>query len=378
MTTIAFCLLTYRPDHPSGIERSIAALAAGLRQLGHTTLIITGGPPRAGDEAEPGLIRLESVRLPHPALNQDVLDALADPEPVVAEVRQLLHRHRVEVACWGAPVWGLGHLSPAPPGVRTALMAHNTIRPRSARTWAAALENADVVCPASPYLVTAAAEAGWDTSGWQVVPNAVLTRPRPVLYERREELRRSGPLRLVSRAVPGKGQAQLMQTMTPNWDRPIEIVLAAADFEFERGEQDKALKACRAEAARRPDVIRLLPELAWRNVPPFFAGAAATVISSVEPETFSHTAAEALSAGTPVITFDHGYVPTLAGPAGRAVPLQSGFSSLWEALMALLADHDAYHAAAEAAPARIDPHTPEKAAKAFLSATLSTTVPARA
>lgn len=33
MTTIAFCLLTYRPDHPSGIERSIAALAAGLRDL---------------------------------------------------------------------------------------------------------------------------------------------------------------------------------------------------------------------------------------------------------------------------------------------------------------------------------------------------------
>jgi len=28
MTVVAFCLLTYRPDHPSGIERSIAALAS--------------------------------------------------------------------------------------------------------------------------------------------------------------------------------------------------------------------------------------------------------------------------------------------------------------------------------------------------------------
>ncbi|MCM3883530.1 glycosyltransferase family 4 protein [Frankia sp. R82] len=373
MTTVAFCLLTYRPDHPSGIERSIAALAAGLRGLGHTVVILAGGPGEPGDEAEPGLIRLASVRLPRPALNADVLASIAEPEPVLAEVSRVLHDLSVQVVCWGAPVWGLGHLSPAPAGVRTALMMHNTIRPSSADTWAKAIAAADVVLPASPYLVAAAHRDGWDTRAWRVVPNGLLTVPRAADRELRERLRTSGPLRLVSRAAPVKGQAEFLAAMPPHWDRQVEVVLAEADFEFEPGEQAAALAACRAQAARRPDVVHLLPALGWREVPAFFAGAAATVISSVEPETFSHTAAEALSTGTPVITFDHGYVPTLIGPAGRVVPLRSGFPAVWAALDDLLADADAYHAASSAAPTRIAPHTPEKAAEAFLAATATST-----
>src|SRR5262249_2783979 len=81
--------------------------------------------------------------------------------------------------------------------------------------------------------------------------------------------------------------------------------------------QQQVIKDCRAEAARRCDVVRMLPALAWREVQPFFAGAAATVISSTEPETFCHTAAEALSVGTPVVAFDIGNVPVLFGPAAR-------------------------------------------------------------
>jgi len=371
MTVVAFCLLTYRPDHPSGIERSIAALAAGLCGRGRAVRIIAAGPAEPGDASEPGLVRLTSVRLPRPARNDDVLAALADPGPVVAEVSEVLRRLRAEVVCWGAPVWGLGYLNPAPPGVRTALMMHNKIRASSADTWAAALAAADAVLPASPYLVTAAAQDGWDTSAWTVVPNAILVRPQPPNYDQREQLRQSGPLRLVSRAVPGKGQAQLLAAMPAAWDRPVQVVLAEADFEFEPGEQAVAFAACREQASRRPGLVQIRPALPWREVPPFFAGAAATVISSLAPETFSHTAAEALSAGTPVITFEHGYVPTLAGPAGRAVPLDAGFPAVWEALGALLADHDDYHAASRAAPARIAPHTPEKAAEVFLAATAS-------
>jgi len=369
MTVVAFCLLTYRPDHPSGIERSIAALAAGLRGLGHTVAIIAAGPAEPADAAEPGLVRLASVRLPRPARNNDVLAALADPRPVVSEVSDVLRRLRADVVCWGAPVWGLGYLNPAPPGVRTALMVHNRIRPSSTGTWSAALAAADAVLPASPYLVTAAAQDGWDTSAWTVVPNAVLVQPQPPDYDQREQLRRSGPLRLVSRAAPVKGQAQLLATMPTAWRRQVQVVLAEADFEFEQGEQAAALAACREQAARRPGLIQIRPALSWRDVPPFFAGAAATVISSLEPETFSHTAAEALSAGTPVITFDHGYVPALAGPAGRAVPLEAGFPAIWQRLDDLLASHDDYHAASQAGPARIDPHTPEKAAEVFLAAT---------
>ncbi|MBL7499287.1 glycosyltransferase family 4 protein [Frankia sp. CNm7] len=369
MTAVAFCLLTYRPNHPSGIERSIAALTAGLRSLGHSVVVIAGGPAEPGDEAEPGLIRLESVRLPRPALNADVLAALAEPGPVVAEVSRVLGERRIEVVCWGAPVWGLGYLNPAPRGVRTALMMHNKIRPGSAETWRTAMAAADVVLPASPYLVDAAVQDGWDTSAWRVVPNGVLTLPQPPDREQRERLRQSGPLRVVSRVAPVKGQAPFLAAMPRRWDRRVEIVLAEADFEFEVGEQAAALAACRKQAARRPDVVQLLPALGWWEVPSFFAGAAATVISSLEPETFSHTAAEALSAGTPVITFGHGYVPTLIGPAGRVVSLRSGFPAVWDALDDLLANAEEYHAASRSAPARLAAHTPEKAAEAFLAAT---------
>lgn len=368
MTTIAFCLLTFRPNHPSGIERSIAALITGLCQLGHTALVITGGSADPDDGAEPDLIGLESVKLPRPALNSDVVAALADPEPVVAEVGDILVRHRVDVACWADTLWGLGYLDPAPPGVRTALMVHK-IRPASDERWHCGLAAADVVCAASDYLIAEGAAAGWETSGWAVVPNALLTVPPPVTSGRREQLRRAGPVRIVSRVEPAKGLAELLEAMPPDWDRPIELVLAEADFEFWAGMQRDVIAACRTQAARRPEQIRILPALGWREVPPFLAGAAATIISSTEPETFCHTAAEALSVGTPVIGFDHGNVPAMAGPAGRAVPLADGAAALWETLRELLADHAAYHAASRAAPGRTTAFTPATAAAALLAAT---------
>lgn len=367
MTTIAFCLLTYREDHPSGIERAIAALAEGLRRAGHEAFVLAGGPPSPGDG--PDIVRLASVTLPHPAVNADVLAALADPAPVTAEARQVLASRGAEVVCWGAPVWGLGHLHPAPPGTVTALMAHNTIRPASAATWAEAIGAADVVLPASPYLLHAAQEGGWDTGKWTVLPNALLTSATPPGYPERERLRRHGPLRLVSRAVPVKGQAAFLAAMPDRWDRPVELVLAEADFEFERGETARALADCRAQQDRRPDVVRILPALPWRQVPAFLGGAALTPLTTLEPETFSFVTAESLSAGTPVAAFGLGYVPDLIGPAGAVIPFDGGMPALWDAIAGLLADHDAYHAAAQAAPERLAGHQPEDAAAAFLAAT---------
>jgi glycosyltransferase involved in cell wall biosynthesis len=366
LTTIAFCLLTYREDHPSGIERSIAALAEGLRRAGHEAFILAGGPPSPGDG--PDVARLASVTLPRPAVNADVLAALADPAPVTAEARRILASRGAEIVCWGAPVWGLGHLHPAPPGAVTALMAHNTIRPASAATWAEAIAAADVVLPASPYLLDAAREGGWDTSKWTVLPNALLTTADPPGYEQRERLRRHGPLRLLSRAVPVKGQAAFLAAMPGWWDRPVEFVLAEADFEFERGETARALADCQAQRDRRPDVVRILPALPWRQAPAFLGGAALTPLTTLEPETFSFVAAESLSAGTPVAAFGLGYVPDLVGPAGAIVAFDDGMPALWDAVARLLAGHDSYHAAARAAPGRLAGHQPEDAAAAFLSA----------
>jgi iron(II)-dependent oxidoreductase len=247
-------------------------------------------------------------------------------------------------------------------------MAHNTIRPASAATWASAIDAADVVLAASPYLIRAARHGGWDTSKWTILPNAVPTTVTPPSPAEREALRRSGPLRLVSRAVPGKGQGAFLAAMPDRWERPVDVVLAEADFEFARGETTQELADCRAQQQRRPDVISLLPALGWDEVTPFLAGAALTAVTSVEPETFSYVTAESLITGTPVAAFDLGYVPDLLGPAGTTVPLHAGMTGLWEAITRLLNDHDAYHAASRAAPARLISHTPEHAAAVFLDA----------
>ncbi len=369
MSVIAFCMLTYRPDHPSGIERSVAALVSGMRELGHTPLIIAAGPACAEDAHEPGLVRLESVQLPRPATNDDILTALADPGGVAVEVEKILRQHRADLVCWGDTLWGLGYLSPAPDTTTTALMAHK-VRPSTEYRWQAALAAADVVCPASDFIHDEARAAGLDIGNWTTVPNTLLVHATPPDPVQREQQRRTGAVRIATRVEPAKGLVEFLDAMPDTWRRPVELVLATADFEFWPGMQQDVLDGCAEAAARRSDVIALHPPLPWRDVPPYLAGACATVISSLEPETFCHTAAEALSGGTPVITFDLGNVPRLIAHdgAGRSVPLDDGPAALWTALTQLLDDEDAYHAASRTAPARVASLTPRHAAECLLRA----------
>lgn len=368
MCVIAFCLLSYRPDHPSGIERSIAALIEGVRQLGHTPLVIAAGPVTATDAREPALVRLDSVRLPRPATNDDVLAALAaDQDRVSREVDKILRDHRVDLVCWADTLWGLGFLSPAPAGTKTALMVHK-IRPPAERRWQDALAAADIVCPASDYLMDEAARSGLNTRQWATVPNTLLEFGSPPGQRQREQQRRSAPVRVATRVEPAKGLVELLTALPGAWWRPVELVLAEADFEYWPGMQRDVMAECRELARRRPDVVSILPALPWREVPHFLGGAAATVISSVEPETFCHTAAEALSAGTPAVTFDLGNVPRMIGAAGRAVPLDAGPAALWTALDDLLGDPATYQAASRAAPGRVAAFTPAAATRALLDA----------
>ena len=124
-----------------------------------------------------------------------------------------------------------------------------------------------------------------------------------------------------------------------------------------------------------PARVRLLPALGWRDVPGFLAQAAVTIISTTSPESWCNAAAEALSAGTPVIGYDFGHVPALTGPAGVMVTPGQPPRALWSAATRLLADPGAYHAAATAAPGQVRPHTPAAAAAAFLRAVAGTPAP---
>jgi glycosyltransferase involved in cell wall biosynthesis len=374
--TVAFVLLSYTEDAPAGLERSVASLLDGLRCLGHRALVITAAGKASGHD--PDTIPLSSVSVPDPATEDDLLAAVPEPGQVCRELRELLARERADVVCWADASWGLGYLAPAPGQVATVLKVAAL---RADALFDQALSrNPDVVVASSPFTVDAARDAGYDTAGWAVVPNALLNRAQPPAPQRREELRRSGPVRIVARAEPHKGIRELLDSMPGDIGRSVEVVLAAAGFEYWPGMQDEVITGCRAAAGRASGDVRILPALPWRDVPGFFAGAAVTIICTTSPEPFCNTAAEALSAGTPVTGYSFGHVPVLAGPAGVMVdPVPPGepATSLWDATVRLLADHHAYHAASLAAPGQVTGHTPAASAQAFLNAVLTARPPHR-
>ncbi|WP_395110623.1 glycosyltransferase family 4 protein [Actinomadura sp. SCN-SB] len=360
---IAFVLLTYAADAPAGVERTLAALTGGLRRLGHQAVILTA----VGDEhADSQVIRLRSIHLPSPAREEHLGAALAQPAPIAHEVRRVLTERNTDVVCWADAAWGLGHLAPAPPGVRTALKV-SVLRTDPLFHQALAHEP-DAVITNSPFLRKQASMAGIDATRWIPVPNALLTTTQPPEPDQREELRRSGPIRIVARAEPHKGIRELITALPPGLNRRVEVVLAEAGFEYWPGMQDTVLAECTEAARQAPGQVTILPALPWRQVPDFLGGAALTIISTTSPETWCNVAAEALSAGTPVIAYAFGHVPVLTGAAGVMIPPGAPATALWEAATDLLGDTAAYHLAARTAPTRVADHTPTASASHFLAA----------
>ncbi|BDH14247.1 glycosyltransferase family 4 protein [Streptomyces hygroscopicus] len=324
---------------------------------------MAAGPSTIADG--PDLLRLTSLTLPRPAVEDDLTKLIADPAPVEQEVRKLLNDLDVELVCWVDAVWGLGHLSPAPAHVRTALMVH--VLRTDPPMHESLRRRPGAVVTVSDFMVEEASAAGLDASEWQVVPNALLRQTPAPPAGVREELRRTGPVRIVARAEPHKGIAELLRAYpAAGLGRPVEIVLASAGFEYWPGMQQDVLRECEALATDLPEV-RLLPALSWQEVQPFLAKAAATVISSTSPETFGNVAAEALSVATPVVGYGLGHLPALTGGAGRMVPLADGPHRLWESVSDLLGHREDYHAASQQGPLQVAHHTPQAVAEGFLA-----------
>ncbi|MEU2354409.1 glycosyltransferase [Streptomyces misionensis] len=363
--TIAFVLFSYAPGEPAGYERSVGALAEGCRQLGIKPLIITSGPAEPGDADHPDMVRLSSLTLPRPIIKPAILAGLEDPEPVRAELHQLLATHHADVVVWVDALYGLGYLDAAPKDVPTILQIHKV---RGDDYFDRAIAAATAVCPISPFMESEAREQGYDTSSWTLVPNALFAPALPAEREERERLRRQGPVRIVSRAEPYKGLAELLQALPADWTRPVELVLAAAGFEYWPGMQDEVFAAVRAAAAKRPDVVTVLDALPWQEVQPFFSGAAATIIASYEPETFCNAAAEAMSTGAPVVGIGIGNLPYLVGDGGVMVSAEQGATGIWPALAALLADADRYHETSHNAVLRTASHSPTQVVRQLLDA----------
>jgi len=360
--TIVFVLLTYGPDEPAGIERSIAALVYGLRAHGHQAHVLAAGPVTAADHPE--IIRLRSLVLPHPATEEDLLAAVANAPGLASEVTGILAETNAELVCWTDATWGLGYLAPHP-GIATALMAR--VLRTDTYLHQALAHHPNHILTTSEFLLHQAAAAGLDTRGWQAIPNALLTSGTPPSPPIREELRRRGPVRIVARAEPHKGIAELITACPRDLSRDVDIVLASAGFEYWPGMQREMITACQRLADDHPRV-RLHPALPWHGVQPFLSGASCTVIASTSPETFCNTALEALSVATPVVTFDLGHVPTLMGDAGTVVPLAHGAHGLWQAVTDLLNNPHRYRCASQAGPTRAAGHQPQAVAQRFLTA----------
>ncbi|WSQ14936.1 glycosyltransferase family 4 protein [Streptomyces sp. NBC_01231] len=380
---IAFVMLTYHPDEPAGIERSIASLAAGLREMGHSTLVIAANS--ADSTPAPRVVRLTSVTFPRPVPYEEIPLLLADTDAIGGEVRRILEDHQTDLVCWCDAVSGLGFLSPAGPGTRTVLMVHF---PRADEAMRQSLAHEpDAVVTVSPFMIDEAARAGIDSRAWHALPNALLSGGRAPDAARREELRHTGPVRVVARADPQKGVADLLRSLPPGLGRPVQVVLAKAGFELRPALQDRYLREC-SELADSLDAVEILPHLPWEGVQPFFAGAAVALVPSTGPESFSNVAAEALSVGTPVVGFHMGHLPVLVGSAGCSVefsargselpalrgpaariPSVAGrMSALWSATTELLGDKGRYHRASRQAPLQTASYAPANVAKQFLKA----------
>ncbi|MEV0675860.1 glycosyltransferase family 4 protein [Actinosynnema sp. NPDC050436] len=370
--TVAFVLASYTPDAPAGMERATAALAHGLRRLGHRTLIITATEPdQATDEGmDEDLVVLGSVGVTFPADDDELREAISthgQDEIIAADMRALYRRHGVDIAVYVDALWGLGRLAPACDGVRTVLAMHVVGHDQD---LVPALERADVVVAPSATVLGHAHDRSYDGTCWRIVSNALLDEHSAPDARRREVLRQGGPVRVLARLGPEKNVRALLDAGRLV-DRGIEVVLAEAGFEHAAGAQATEYRRCPHSAAHLLMCSIHHGGLPWDQVQPWLADAAVVVVPSTK-ETFGLVALEAMSVGTPVVAFDVDNLPALIGTGdgagGVVVPRAHGEFGLWDAAEALLDDPIRYAALSRAAYYRSRDYLPTTVAHDFLKA----------
>ncbi|MFG2913121.1 glycosyltransferase family 4 protein [Kitasatospora sp. NPDC048298] len=366
---ILLVLVSWTPDAPAGIERATAALALGLAQNGHRPVIATAAPQPEG----PGLpgvtvaqLRLDDVHFP---CDDDTLRRAVTYQDtrLTRQIRALITEHRIDTVLFTDALWGLGRLRGDIPGhVRRALAAH--VKPHTLDAGPALARATRVIVPST---VVRDELASWGPRNLRVVPNALLSDPAvvPPPPKLREQLRRTGPVRILARLGPEKGVLDLLEAAS-GWDRPIDVALAEAGFEADQGSQSELLAACQAVAARTPGVL-LRGALAWDEVLPWLAGAAVVIVPS-HKETFGLVALEAMSVGTPVVAYRVGNLSALLSPTGDGdhllVSHDEGPTSLHKAAQTLLEDDILYDATTQTVYRQAAKFEPRRIADFFLEA----------
>ena len=80
------------------MERAVAAMASGLRQLGHQAVIITAAPQQGPD---PGVITLTELPVAFPCDDGTLRDAIRSAGPALArEMEAALREHHADVVVY--------------------------------------------------------------------------------------------------------------------------------------------------------------------------------------------------------------------------------------------------------------------------------------
>lgn len=362
--TVTFLLASYTPDAPAGMERATAALAHGLRQLGHRAVILTAAEqPRPS----PDIIQLRSVDVSFPCDDDTLRSA-------IHSARGQLHREiitafdalGVDIAVYVDALWGLGRVAVQHPA-RSVLAAHVLGHDED---LVPALAGVDHVVAPSTTVLDQARRTGHTTDGWSVVPNGLLYDHRPPDDAMREALRRRAPIRVLGRLGREKNIPALLAEARL-LERPAEVVVADAGFEASTGAQEAEWSRCTQAAAHSPWVHLRAGGLSWASVPSWFAEAAVVIVPSVR-ESFGLVALEAMSVGTPVICFDVDNLPALVGTdrdaGGVVVPRAHGEHALWRVADQLLGDPVRYRHLSRAAYYRSRDFRPTTVAEWFMKA----------
>ena len=316
--SVAFILVSYKPDEPAGMERAVAALASGLRKRGHQAFILTAAPQ---DRADRHVITLEQLRVRFPCDDAALRTAIkAGGTALASELDTVLVHCGADIVVYVDALWGLGSIAdsvrhPARTVLAVHVLGHDTdLRP--------ALAAADAVIAPSAAVAAEAAARGFSTGDWTVVPNPLLVDPEDTGHpgpEEREQLRRHGPVRVAARLGPEKGVAGLLAEASRLPGRRTEVVVTQASFEPEPGSQAQLLAQC-LHLAQAAGVV-LLPALRWSAVPAFLAGAAITIVPSVR-ETFGISPSNRCRPGPP---WSHTAPGTFRACSGRT----AGCSCRW-------------------------------------------------
>ncbi|MFJ8043813.1 glycosyltransferase family 4 protein [Kitasatospora sp. NPDC096147] len=367
---VLLVLLSWTPDAPAGIERATAALASGLAQNGHRSVIATAAPQPAGPDSLPGvtIARLHLARVTFPCDDTQLRHAVSWQDGALAQqIAELVTTHRIDTIVFTDALWGLGRLrGHLPQHVRRVLAAH--VRPATLDARPALSRAHHVIVPSD---VVVDELAAWQPQNVTVIPNALLAQPPTPAPspECREQLRRSGPVRVLARLGAEKGVAELLEAAA-GWERPVEVALASAGFEDTGGSQAALLERCRDLASRHP-TVRLRGALPWNEVLPWLAEAAAVIVPS-HRETFGLVALEAMSVGTPVIAYRVGNLPALIEPTGHGdhllVPHDAGPEALHKTARTLLEDDILYAATTQTVYRRAKDFDPTRIAHLLLEA----------